>query len=103
MKIRDLIAKMSGNTAVLIYEEDVTCEMPQYGPCRGGEEDEYDCMDCSFYVADKREWVKYYGTAGGCPIKLGELTVKGINNAAHKITPEGKRRQVEVHVIAIQI
>lgn len=103
MNVRDIIAKMNERTAVLVYEEDITCEMPQYGPCRGGEEDEYDCRDCSFYVAEKRELVRYYGAARECPIRLGECNVKQINNAAHKVTPEGRRRQIEVHVVAIQI
>ena len=105
MKVRDIIAKMNERTAVLVYQEDVTCEMPQYGDCKGGEaaEYDYDCRDCSFYVAEKREWVRYYGVARECPIQLGECNVKQIDNAAHKVTPKGRRRQIEVHVVAIQI
>lgn len=102
MKIKDLINKMSNNTGILIYRSEISCAMPSYGDCEGGKVDEYDCRDCECYLEENSEWTVYYGSASDCPIKTAEMTVKEINNAAHRVQTT-RRKSIDVHVIAIRV
>jgi len=102
MKVRDLITKMSDDTEILIYSESVECAMPQWGDCKGGEEPEYDCRNCTDYVREVNEWAVYHGRAAECPIKIADRAIIEINNAKHRVQTS-KRKWKDYYLIAIRV
>lgn len=102
MKIKDLIAKMSNGTEILIYSDETVCRASTDGNCDPLDSKADECEYCTYYIPETYESAKYHGTADGCPIKLAELAVKEINNAYHRVQLTKRKTEMR-QMIAIRV